>query len=306
MIKKILSSAVVMAFIATSAGAADIEFTVHHGPGGPSDQTTRLIERNVIGSPNNYNVVNRPGAAGKIAIKHMLKTNNSIITATMAQIYVTNSIRFKDLPYDATKDFVLLGIVATMPNVLVCNNDRKFFTVSDLENFSKKKILFGAAGYGSSEHLATEVLIKKLKIESKVIPYAKGGTTALSDLLAGNIDCMFANYPTVKNHLDEKITSIMSSQDLGLDIPTWKDVYKEDFPFVSPIALITSRKAKELNSIKKDIHNVFKRKEFVEGLKNIGLFPISSDSVESKLFALHNNGKLKKFLIENNIPLQKN
>lgn len=306
MIKSIFTSAAIMAFAVTTATAADIEFTVHHGPGGPSDQTTRLIEKNVIDSDNKYNVVNRPGAAGKIAIKHMLKTNNAIITATMAQIYVTNQIRFKDLPYDPIKDFELVGVVATMPNVLVCNNDRKFFTVSDLENFSKKKILFGAAGYGSSEHLATEVLIKKLKIESKVIPYAKGGTTALSDLLAGNIDCMFANYPTVKNHLGANITSIMSSQDLGLDVPTWKEVYKEEFPFVSPIGLIASRNSPNLDSIKKDISNVFKRKEFVEGLKNIGLFPIAGTDLETKLFAFRNNVRLKAFLIDNNIPLQKN
>lgn len=306
MMNKFLTGVAVATLSISSAFAADIEFTVHHGPGGPSDQTTRLIERNVIDSPNKYNVVNRPGAAGKIAIKHMMKTKNSIITATMAQIYVTNTIRFEDLPYDPIKDFVLLGVVATMPNLLVCNNDRKISTVAELENFSKGKILFGAAGYGSSEHLATEVLIKKLKIKSKVIPYAKGGTTALSDLLAGNIDCMFANYPTVKNHLDKNITSIMSSQDLGLDVPTWENVYDEEFPFLSPIALIASKKSPELTSIKKDVYNVFKRKEFVEGLKSIGLFPIAKTDIETKISAFHNNTKLKNFLIDNNIPLQKN
>jgi len=305
MIKKLLAVTAILAFT-TNAYATDIELTVHHGPGGPSDQTTRLIERNIVKSDNEYNVVNRPGAAGKIAIKHMLKTNKSVITATMAQIYVTNKIRFKDLEYDAIKDFLLLGVVATMPNVLVCNDDRKMSTVADLENFDKGRILFGAAGYGSSEHLATEVLIKKLKIDSKVIPYAKGGTTALSDLLAGNIDCMFANYPTVKNHLGKNITSIMSSQDLGLDIPTWQDVYKEEFPFVSPIGLITSRNTKDLVSIRADIDKLFKNEDFVKGLKNIGLFPIAKADIETKLEAFHNNTKLEKFLIDNNIPLQKN
>jgi len=306
-IKKVLMIAGIGAILSTGAYAKDTEFTVHHGPGGPSDQTTRLIANTIKSKTNQYNVVNRPGAAGKIAIRQMLKTKTSIITATMAQIYVTNTLMFDKLEYNPKNSFNLIGVVATMPNVLVCNNERKFFTVSDLEKYGKGKILFGAAGYGSSEHLATEVLRQKLTIKSTVIPYAKGGTTALTDLLAGNIDCMFANYPTVKNHIGEKITSIMSSHELGLDIPTWYDVYTEDFPFVSPIGLIASARTSrtDLRNIKQDINNTFKNPDFVKGLKDIGLFPVASTSISSRLKVLRNNDALRIYISRNNIPLKK-
>ena len=205
--KKILTS-ICMALMLTTASAT--EFTVHHAPGGASDRATRAIAKYL---PAHYVVVNRPGAGGRIAIRHILKTE-SILLATMPQIYVTNTIGSVDPGYNTQNDLEILGTAGTMPNVLACKKSLGINRVRDLDG---RSLNFGVGGYGSNEHIASETLFTKIKGNHQVIPYAQGGNTHVMDMLAGNLDCMFANYPTIKPFInDERIKVIMSSNDLFL------------------------------------------------------------------------------------------
>ena len=105
----------IMHIVALSANA--IELTVHHAPGGPSDKITRLIAKNLP----TYTIQNKPGAAGRIAVKHILQ-GNSVLTATIPQIYVTNPLMFTDLEYNPETDLEIIGVAAIMSNLLVCNS----------------------------------------------------------------------------------------------------------------------------------------------------------------------------------------
>lgn len=272
------------------------EFTVMHGPGGVSDITTRFLAEQ-MGSE--YQVVNRPGAAGRIALRHMLQ-ENTMLLATMAQVFVTNPINFKDLEHVPDRDFTVLATIATMPSVLVCNKKTNINTYKDFQN-NTKPLTFGVAGYGSSEHISTEVLIKKVKVSHLVVPYSLGGSSSVVNLLGGHIDCMFANYPTIRSHL-ASVNVLMTSHDLGIST-TWKDVYKEDFPFDSYLAVIVpssmpkDQKAKIVN----DLSTSFKSKEYSKSLINLGLFPNSSTDNKMLEKARINNLSIGKFIIDNNI-----
>jgi tripartite-type tricarboxylate transporter receptor subunit TctC len=300
---KLLKTLVATAFIVGTAHAADTtEFTVAFGPGGPSDITTRIIAKE-LNDPNMI-VVNRPGAGGRIAIKKVLE-GNAMLLSTMSQTFVTNPMMFDKLEYDPVKDIKLIGLVASMPSALVCNASKNIKTVADLDKTSN--LTFGFAGFGSSEHLATEVLLKKVKTQHRPIPYSKGGASALQDLMSGNIDCMFANYPTVRGYVtNDKLTVVMTSHDLGLGVPTWKDVYKENFPFQSYLGLIVSStmdKAKQ-DKLIADLSVVFKKPEFIEGLKAAGLFPAAGTDSTAISTGLHNNVVLRNLIVNNNIKLQ--
>jgi tripartite-type tricarboxylate transporter receptor subunit TctC len=273
------------------------EFTVMHGPGGVSDITTRFLSEQ-MGS-NEYQVVNRPGAGGRIALRHM-QQENTMLLATMAQVFVTNPINFKDLEHVPDRDFTVLATVATMPSVLVCNKKTNINTYKDFQN-NTKPLTFGVAGYGSSEHIATEILIKKVKTPHLIVPYSLGGSSSVINLLGGHIDCMFANYPTIRSHL-ANVNVLLSSHDMGISI-TWKDVYKESFPFDSYLAVIvpTNMSKDQKDKITQDLTKAFKNKDYNKSLISLGLFPNSSIDSKMLVKARINNLSVEKFITDNNI-----
>lgn len=294
--KKILTS-ICMALMLTTVSAT--EFTVHHAPGGPSDRATRAIAKYL---PAHYVVVNRPGAGGRIAVRHILKTD-SILLATMGQIYVTNPISGVDTGYNTQTDLEIIGTAGAMPNVLACKKSLSVNRIKDLEG---RSFNFGVAGYGSSEHLATEALLAKVKGNHQVIPYAQGGATGIVDMLAGNLDCMFANYPTIKPFVnDERIKLVMSSHELGLDLTTWKDIYGENFPFQSYLSIIVGRNLDSdiKNRIRRDLTVVFENKQFREELKNIGLFVVAKTDTESAKQVERSLERLRNFIVSSGIKV---
>lgn len=283
------------------AGAVSAtEFTVHHAPGGPSDRATRTIAKYL---PAEYTVVNRPGAGGRIAVRHLLKTD-SIMLATMGQIYVTNQISGVETGYNTQTDLEILGTAGTMPNVLVCKKSLALSRVRDLEG---RSFNFGVAGYGSSEHIATEALFAKIKGNHQVIPYAQGGATAIVDMLAGNLDCMFANYPTVKPFIsDDRITVLMSSHELGLSVPTWRTTYQEDFPFQSYLSVIVSKNLDQdiRRRISRDLDTVFNTEAFKAELRNIGFFVVAKTDAKTTKQVEAAMDKLRAFILLNSIKIQ--
>lgn len=278
---------------------AGIEFTVHHAPGGPSDKTTRSIAQLL---PNDYVVVNRPGAQGKIAIRQLLNVD-SLMVATMTQIFVTNMLSVD--PGYSDQDLEVLGIVGAMPSVLICHNKHNFTSYRDFVN-TKKSLNLGVAGYGSSEHVSTEILLKQHTNSHQVIPYAQGGSTSLSDLLAGNIDCMFANYPLVSGHLtDVRLNVLITSHKLITGVPSWSTIYREEFPIQSLLGVVVNKKLshKTKQKIADDVATAFKDNILAENIRGIGLFPILSVNKKTLSDALDNNTKTKNFIINNKLKL---
>jgi tripartite-type tricarboxylate transporter receptor subunit TctC len=290
------------ALFGAMAHAQSIEFTVHHAPGGPSDTVTRIVAKNL--DDKSIVVANRPGAGGRIAMKQVMN-GNSMVLATMSQIFVTNPMIAGDkLEYDPEKDLELIGLVASMPNVLICNKTKNINTVADLDRVSD--LTFGFAGYGSSEHLATEVLLKKVKTTHRLIPYSRGGSAAIQDMAGGSIDCMFANYPTVRGWTaDKHFTFVMSSHELGLGIPTWKETYREEFPFQSYLGLVVGKQmpAATKQALIKNLTVTFKSPEFISDLKNAGVFPTPGTDAKSIDRGLKNNRALQDIIVKNNIKL---
>lgn len=297
LMKKIITT-ILSAMVLSTTNAT--EFTVHHAPGGPSDRATRAIAKYL---PADYPVVNRPGAGGRIAVRHLLKSD-SIMLATMGQIYVTNQISGVDTGYNPLTDLEILGTAGTMPNVLACKRSLGLNRVKDLDG---RSLNFGVAGYGSSEHIVTETLFTKGKSNHQVIPYAQGGAAAIVDLLAGNLDCMFANYPTVKPFIaDDRITVLMSSHELGLSVPTWRSIYQEDFPFQSYLSVIVSKSLDQdiRRRISRDLDKVFSSEAFRTDLKNIGFFVVAKTDTKTTKQVESAMDKLRAFILLNSIKIQ--
>jgi len=280
--------------------AKDLEFTIMHNHGGVSDIVSRFIVNEMNSS---YVPLNRPGASGQIAIKHLLD-RETVMLATMIQVFVTNPLNHKTLNYNPETDLELLATIGIMPSALVCHAKTQLKTYSDFKNFNKK-ITFGVGGYGSSEHIATEtLLIKNQNINGKIIPYAQGGNTSVKDLLGAHIDCMFANFPTIKPHLENKdIILLMTSHELNLNVPTWESLYKNQFPFQSYLSIIISKKMEDEKKlkIKKDLEKSFLKTDYNEKLKSLGIFPIPSTNNINLEKSLKEMEVIKNFILTNNI-----
>lgn len=288
---------------ASASFASTIELTVHHAPGGPSDAITRFIAKDM---PDNYIVQNRPGASGRIAMRQVLK-GDSVVAATMSQIYVTNPLNFKDLEYNPTRDLEILATVAVMPNLLICRKGLGFKDFTEFSKYQGKPLSFAVNGYGSNEHIATESLLTKLNAKHLIIPYATGGNKGVIDVLAGNVDCSFANLATVKGFIgDNRIDVLLTSHDMSIkNIPTWDKQFKESYPYQSYICLVV---AKSMNSdtkkkIVRDLNVVFTNKSFRQSVFDLGLLPVASSEIWSTNAVLKSNRLLEYFILNNKLNI---
>jgi tripartite-type tricarboxylate transporter receptor subunit TctC len=279
-----------------------IEYTVHHAPGGVSDKIARLITKELPTSE--YIVQNRPGGAGRIAMRQVLKGDSALL-ATVPQIFVTNPLSFKDLEYNPDTDLEIVGTVGILTNLLVCNTKAGINNFSALVN-TPKSLSFAIGGYGGSDHIATELLLTHLKGKHVIVPYSGGGNKSALDVLGGTVDCTFGNYATVKPFMkDERVVVLFASHDMGDNVLTWENYFKETFPYQSFISLVVSKSMEQEKKAKiiRDITTIWKKKEFKELMFNTGILPILNTEPWSTNSVLKSNRDLRKFITNNNILL---
>ena len=191
--------------VAGNAQAADdpggyptrqVTFVVPYAPGGGTDTLAHLlgaILQQHFGKL--FNVMNRPGEGTVIATNFVAKSPPDGYTIMMAvSTLAIDATLYRKLPYDPTKDFVLLALIATVPFVLVVSSSLPVYSVDDLIQLSKKRPLsYGSGGIGAFHHLAGALFAKMTGIKMTHVPY-HGTVPALNDLVGGYIQLMFTDY----------------------------------------------------------------------------------------------------------------
>jgi tripartite-type tricarboxylate transporter receptor subunit TctC len=143
-------------------------------------------------------VENRPGAGGLIASQALATSPPDGYTLiVVASGHATNPFLYPKIPYDTSRDFTPISLLASSPNVLLVRADSPFKTLGEMIAATKAKpasLSFAHAGTGTSTHLSGELLKSLAKIDLNAIPY-KGGAPAINDLLGGQIPMSFNNGP---------------------------------------------------------------------------------------------------------------
>jgi tripartite-type tricarboxylate transporter receptor subunit TctC len=179
-----------------------IRFIVPYTPGGGTDTVTRHIAEKISGNTKwTFLVDNKPGANGNIGMDAVAKSKPDGYTIGMGQTanLAINPTLIPKMPFNATKDLVPVALVAELPTVMVVRADSPWKSVGDTVKAAKAKpgeVKQALAGNGTVGHLAGEMLSRQAGIQVLNIPY-KGAAPAITDLIGGQTDYMFATPQSV-------------------------------------------------------------------------------------------------------------
>ena len=182
--------------------AKPVRLVVPFPPGGPADSLARVLAQKLTDVMGQAVVVdNRAGATGTIGAGIVAKSppdGYTLLLGTSNELAMSPGL-YEKLPYDPTRDFAPLSNVINFPNILVVNPHLPAKTVAELVALARAKpgqLSFATSGIGSTNHLTGVVFHSLEKIRVNYVPY-KGGGPAVTDLLGGHVDSMFATMPSV-------------------------------------------------------------------------------------------------------------
>jgi tripartite-type tricarboxylate transporter receptor subunit TctC len=199
--------------------AGPIRVVVPTTAGGASDIMMRLLAQKMSDSMKVPVIVdNRPGAGNVIGSDIVAKAAPDGYTILLTYTdHVFNPFLHAQMPYDTVKDFTPIGLIGSVPLLLVTRPDLPVKTVADLIALAKAqpgKLNFGSAGAGTSLHLAGELFKAMARIDVVHVPY-KGTTPAFVDLMGGQIQYLFPTSVSAAGHIQSgklKALAISSAQ----------------------------------------------------------------------------------------------
>jgi tripartite-type tricarboxylate transporter receptor subunit TctC len=183
-----------------------VKIIVPSAPGDGSDIMARLVAAKLQerwGQP--VTVENRPGAGGVVGTEAAAKSPADGYTVIVgnAGSHAINQALYPKLPYDVTRDFVAVTMLASAPNAFVVNPNVPAKTVAEFIALAKKepnKFSFASGGNGSSAHLNGEMLNMMADVRMVHVPY-KGASPAITDVIGGQVQLMIGNLPPMLPHI---------------------------------------------------------------------------------------------------------
>src|SRR3954468_17317078 len=186
----------VLSLLLCGSAVCQVRIVVPFPPGGGADALARLMAPKLSEIWKEQVIVeNKPGASGHIGADFVAQSPGDGKTLLMSS---TASLTEKNV-----HQFAPVTLVSASPYVVTASTKTNFTSIRELISFARAnpgKLAFGSSGTGAASHLAAELFKSMAKVDLLHVPY-KGTGQAVTDLLAGQINLLFAPAQSVMQHV---------------------------------------------------------------------------------------------------------
>lgn len=235
-------TAALFTLICLGAAAQDypskpVRILVGFPPGQATDIIARkLSQRLTMAMKQPFFVENKPGVGAGLAAETLARSepDGYTILVTSSGPLTVNPWIYKNLKYDAARDFEPLGTIGLFPLMLVTNVNSRLTSLENLVAYAKKnpgKLNYASGGNGLTNHLLMEMFKQRADIDLTHVPY-RGAAPALTDLMGGQIDVMFETVATVEPLIKQGRLSVLAvaSEKRFASMPAVPTVAEQGYP----------------------------------------------------------------------------
>ena len=283
-----------------------IKVIVPFPPGGGADTLIRLIAP-TVGELWKQSLIieNRPGASGFIGADLVAQSPADGYTLLMGS---TAAVTEKNIA-----QFSPVALVSASPYVVTVNPALNVNSIKTLIAYAKAnpgKVRYGSSGPGSASHLAGELFVSMTGVTLLHVPY-KGTGQALTDLLAGHIDLMFAPAQTVMPQIESgKLLAIAQTgakrSEALPNIPTVSESGLPGYNAVGWFGLFVPANTPKsvIQKINQTIMFVLGQERIRKAMLERGSDPESGSAEEFATFLRLDQSKWAKLIKDNKIAVQ--
>ena len=243
MSRKVLTCLALLSVLALPCGAyaADyptrpVRWIVPYPPGGATDIMARLIGNRLSDKLGQQFVIeNKPGAGNNIGTEQVVNAPADGYTVLLVNpANAINASLYAKLNFNFIRDIAPVAGISRVPNVMTVNPEVPAKTVAEFIAYAKAnpgKINMASSGNGTSVHLSGEMFKAMTGVEMQHVPY-RGSAPAMTDLIAGQVQVIFDNMPSVLQHIKAgklralAVTTAERSPELP-DAPTVAETVKD-------------------------------------------------------------------------------
>lgn len=228
-----------------------VRFLVPYPPGGGTDVIARIVQAKFQAALGQQILIeNKGGAGGSVGSEVVAKSapDGYTVLFTLSS-HTINPAIFAKLNYDTLKDFEPVGLVASLPQILVAAPQFPANSVAEMTALAKAKpgtMAFASVGNGSPGHLAGELHALRIGTPLTHIPY-RGGGPAVTDVMGGQVPTLWVSIPAAAQFvkagkLKALAVSTLKRSAAFPEVPTMQEAGIADFEVDSWYAMFVPAK----------------------------------------------------------------
>ncbi|MCC7426938.1 MAG: tripartite tricarboxylate transporter substrate binding protein [Alphaproteobacteria bacterium] len=198
-------------------------------PGGPTDLIGRMVAQRLSAVWNQTVVVeNRAGASGSIGSNFVARSapdGYTLVFSNNATHGAYEQLNPRNTPYQTLRDFTPVALIGIAPLVLIARSTLDVKDARELIAHARAnpgKLNYASPAYGSSPHLATELLKLATGTDIVHVPFT-GAAPAMNALISGNVDIYMGGVSTVRPHVREGRARALAAV-YGQRVRSWPDL----------------------------------------------------------------------------------
>ncbi len=290
-----------------------IKLIVPYAPGGFPDTVARVYAQKLTERLGQSVVVeNRAGANGVVAAQALSGAPKDGYTfmVTDGSMFSINPLIYKNLAYDAKKDFVPVSSAARAPLYLAVNSKSSIQNMQDLIVQAKAKpgtLTYGSSGIGSTHHLTTEAMKIGLGLDITHIPF-RGTGQSVPALIGGQVDMLFSALPSIAGFVANGQLRLISNNSPRRstqqpNVPTLAEGLLPGFDFAPLVGFLAASGTPQnaIDRISQEIVQIARLPDVIQTFSNAGIEPNGSTPAEYARLINDENERLAKAVQAANI-----